>query len=300
MKRLLFAMATALLVTAAGCTKKSEKDIASHVIVIGLDGWGTWCMDKGEAPFIKEMMREGCYTLDKRTVLPSSSGPNWAAMMNGTPVEATGIISNSATPDFKPLLLTEHQAQPTFFHVLKQERPDAETGVICEWGDFLNYADTLCLDYALRIHEPEEFPDAVVEESVKYIVEKKPAICFIHIDALDHKGHAFGQGSPEYYAELPLVDERVHQIVEGVKKAGIYDDSIIILTSDHGHYGTGHGGTTMLEMETPFVIWGKGIKKNHEIKETVLEYDIAATVAKVFHLTVPQSWRGIPIDVFAE
>ena len=298
MKRLLFAMATALLVMAAGCTKKSEKDIASHVIVIGLDGWGTWCMETGEAPFIKAMMKEGCYTLDKRTVLPSSSGPNWAAMMNGTPVEATGIISNNATPDFKPLFLTEHNAQPTFFHVLKQERPEAETGVICEWGDFLNYADTLCLDYALRIHEPEEFPDAVVEESVKYIVEKKPVICFIHIDALDHKGHAFGQGSLEYYEELTLVDERVHQIVEGVKKAGIYDDSIIILTSDHGHYGTGHGGTTMLEMETPFVIWGKGVKKNHEIKETVLEYDIAATVAKVFHLTVPQSWRGIPIDVF--
>ena len=288
----------ALLVMAAGCTKKTETDIASHVIVIGLDGWGTWCMETGEAPFIKAMMKEGCYTLDKRTVLPSSSGPNWAAMMNGTPVEATGIISNSATPDFKPLILTEHNAQPTFFHVLKQERPEAETGVICEWGDFLNYTDTLCLDYALRIHEPEEFPDAVVEESLKYIVEKKPVLCFIHIDALDHKGHAHGQGSPEYYAELPLVDERVHQIVEGVKKAGIYDDSIIILTSDHGHYGTGHGGTTMLEMETPFVIWGKGVKKNHEIKETVLEYDIAATVAKVFHLNVPQSWRGIPMEVF--
>lgn len=298
MKKLFYAFATALLVMAAGCAKESEKDIASHVIVIGLDGWGTWCMETGEAPFIREMMKEGCYTLDKRTVLPSSSGPNWAAMMNGTPVEATGIISNNATPDFKPLLLTGHNAQPTFFHIMKQERPDAETGVICEWGDFLNYADTLCLDYALRIPEPEEFPDAVVEESVKYIVEKKPAICFIHIDALDHKGHAFGQGSPEYYEELPLVDERVRQIVEGVKKAGIYDDSIIMLTSDHGHYGTGHGGTTMLEMETPFVIWGKGIRKNHEIKETVLEYDIAATVAKVFHLTVPQSWRGIPMDVF--
>lgn len=33
-------MATALLVMAAGCTKKSEKDIASHVIVIGLDHKG--------------------------------------------------------------------------------------------------------------------------------------------------------------------------------------------------------------------------------------------------------------------
>ena len=302
MKRIIsatLALSALLSLGACDCKETAQTEpIASHVFLIGLDGWGSWCMETGECPFIREMMQEGSYTLNKRTVLPSSSGPNWAAMMNGTPVEATGIISNNATPDFKPLVLTEHNAQPTFFHQLKQVCPEAETGVICEWGDFLNYTDPACVDYQKKIHDPETFTEAVVEESVQYIQEKKPVLCFIHIDALDHKGHANGQGSPEYYAELPLVDGRVQRIVEGIKAAGIYEDSIIMLTSDHGHLGTGHGGTSMLEMETPFVIWGKGVKKNHEIKETVLEYDIAATVAKILNLPVPQSWRGIPMDVF--
>lgn len=302
MKRIIsatLALSALLSLGACDCKETAQTEpIASHVFLIGLDGWGSWCMETGECPFIREMMQEGSYTLNKRTVLPSSSGPNWAAMMNGTPVEATGIISNNATPDFKPLVLTEHNAQPTFFHQLKQVCPEAETGVICEWGDFLNYTDPACVDYQKKIHDPETFTEAVVEESVQYIQEKKPVLCFIHIDALDHKGHANGQGSPEYYAELPLVDSRVQRIVEGIKAAGIYEDSIILLTSDHGHLGTGHGGTSMLEMETPFVIWGKGVKKNHEIQETVLEYDIAATVAKILNLPVPQSWRGIPMDVF--
>jgi predicted AlkP superfamily pyrophosphatase or phosphodiesterase len=302
MKRIIsatLALSALLSLGACDCKETAQTEpIASHVFLIGLDGWGSWCMETGECPFIREMMQEGSYTLNKRTVLPSSSGPNWAAMMNGTPVEATGIISNNATPDFKPLVLTEHNAQPTFFHQLKQVCPEAETGVICEWGDFLNYTDPACVDFQKKIHDPETFTEAVVEESVQYIQEKKPVLCFIHIDALDHKGHANGQGSPEYYAELPLVDSRVQRIVEGIKAAGIYEDSIILLTSDHGHLGTGHGGTSMLEMETPFVIWGKGVKKNHEIQETVLEYDIAATVAKILNLPVPQSWRGIPMDVF--
>lgn len=302
MKRIIsatLALSALLSLGACDCKETAQTEpIASHVFLIGLDGWGSWCMETGECPFIREMMQEGSYTLNKRTVLPSSSGPNWAAMMNGTPVEATGIISNNATPDFKPLVLTEHNAQPTFFHQLKQVCPEAETGVICEWGDFLNYTDPACVDYQKKIHDPETFTEAVVEESVQYIQEKKPVLCFIHIDALDHKGHANGQGSPEYYAELPLVDSRVQRIVEGIKAAGIYEDSIIMLTSDHGHLGTGHGGTSMLEMETPFVIFGKGVKKNHEIQETVLEYDIAATVAKILNLPVPQSWRGIPMDVF--
>ena len=302
MKRIIsatLALSALLSLGACDCKETAQTEpIASHVFLIGLDGWGSWCMETGECPFIREMIQEGSYTLNKRTVLPSSSGPNWAAMMNGTPVEATGIISNNATPDFKPLVLTEHNAQPTFFHQLKQVCPEAETGVICEWGDFLNYTDPACVDYQKKIHDPETFTEAVVEESVQYIQEKKPVLCFIHIDALDHKGHANGQGSPEYYAELPLVDSRVQRIVEGIKAAGIYEDSIIMLTSDHGHLGTGHGGTSMLEMETPFVIFGKGVKKNHEIQETVLEYDIAATVAKILNLPVPQSWRGIPMDVF--
>ena len=299
MKKFLTVLSTILLL--AGCSGNSGnggKDIASHVIIIGLDGWGTWCMDKADIPFIREKMNEGSYTLYKRSVLPSDSGPNWAAMMNGTPAESSGILRNEPYPLCKPLALTEHNAQPTFFHLLKQARPDAETGVVTEWGDFLNYADTLCLDYYKHIFRPTQNPDAIVEESVRYIKDKKPVLCFIHIDALDHVGHTYGNGAPEYYAELPVVDDRVRRIVDGIKEVGIYDDSIIIVTSDHGHEGKSHGGRSQNEIETPFVIWGKGVRKNHEIKETFIQYDVAATVAKVFHLDTPQSWRGVPVDVF--
>lgn len=298
MKKLAFALMA--LLALASCSQKAaqKEDLASHVIIIGLDGWGTWSMPDAEIPFIREKMEEGSYTLYKRAVLPSISGANWAAMMNGTPVESSGITNNDPYPTFKPLYLTEHNAQPTFFYLLRQQRPELETGVVCEWGDFLNYADTLSLNYYKRIEDPETYPDAIVEESVAYIKEKKPALCFIHIDALDHMGHSFGKGSPEYYAELPKVDDRVRRIVEGLKEAGIYEDSIIMISSDHGHEGTGHGGHTLNEIETPFVIWGKGVKKNHEITETMIQYDVAATVAEVFHLDTPQSWRGVPIDVF--
>jgi len=296
MKKIILACVALLTVACTGTEKKA--DLTSHVIIIGLDGWGSWCMEKGEAPFIKEMMHEGSWTLNKRAVLPTISGANWAAMMNGTPVESSGITNNDPAPTFEPLFLTDHDAQPTIFHLLAEQRPNLETGVICEWGDFLNYADTLCLDFFQRIRQASEHPDAIVDASVKYIQAKKPALCFIHIDALDHMGHSYGQGSDEYYAELPLVDDRVRRIVEGVKAAGIYDESIIMVTSDHGHEGTSHGGSSQLEIQTPFVIWGKGIMKDHEIKETLIQYDIAATVAKIFNLEVPQSWRGKAMEVF--
>ena len=122
-KGFLFLMAALLVFGACQSKKESTKDIAGHVIIIGLDGWGTWSFEDGDTPFIKEKMKEGSWTLYKRTVRPSISGPNWAAMMNGTPVEVSGITGNEKEPTFKPLVQTEHKAQPTFFHLMRLERP---------------------------------------------------------------------------------------------------------------------------------------------------------------------------------
>ena len=292
MKKILV-LAAALLVAASLQAKK--KDIARHVIIIGVDGWGSWCMEKADVPFIREKMQEGCYTLSKRTVRPTVSGPNWAATLNGTPAESSGIADNKPGPIFKPVFLTEHGAQPTLFHVLKQERPAAKTGVIAEWAFVLNYCDTLCVDYEKGVDNK-----TVVEESARYIKEAKPELLFIHIDAVDHAGHAYGVGAPEYYACMTHVDGQIARIVEAVKEAGFYDDCIFILTSDHGHNGRGHGGDSITETETPFVIWGKNVKHGHEITETMIQYDVAATAAKIFHLATPQSWRGVPMDVFTK
>ena len=62
MKRMLFALAAVLATVSAcqsGSEKKVQRDIAGHVIVIGLDGWGTWSFEKGDTPFIREKMQEG-------------------------------------------------------------------------------------------------------------------------------------------------------------------------------------------------------------------------------------------------
>ena len=61
MKRMLFALAAVLATVSAcqsGSEKKAQSDIAGHVIVIGLDGWGTWSFEKGDTPFIREKMPE--------------------------------------------------------------------------------------------------------------------------------------------------------------------------------------------------------------------------------------------------
>lgn len=61
---------------------------------------------------------------------------------------------------------------------------------------------------------------------------------------------------------MEQLDGYIARIVEVVKKAGMYDEAIFIITSDHGGIEKGHGGIAPEEINTPFVIFGKGIKKD--------------------------------------
>ena len=67
MKKIFLTMAALLTMGAALYVTTScnggQKAVAKHVIIIGLDGWGSYSMDSAQAPNIRQYMAEGCYTL---------------------------------------------------------------------------------------------------------------------------------------------------------------------------------------------------------------------------------------------
>lgn len=101
----------------------------------------------------------------------------------------------------------------------------------------------------------------------KYIKENKPSLVAICFDNPDHVGHKEGHDTPAYYSKLEELDGYIARIVAAVKEAGMYDDTIFIITSDHGGIKKGHGGKTMAEMQTPFIIAGKNIKKPENFRK---------------------------------
>jgi len=83
--------------------------------------------------------------------------------------------------------------------------------------------------------------------------------------------------------------------MEATKEAGIYDDTIFVLTSDHGGIDKGHGGMTLEEMLTPFIVYGKGVKPGFEMTDAMMQYDVPATIAYILGLETPQVWVGRPM-----
>lgn len=95
-----FACLIICLLTIAPNCHAGSKWKAKHVVLIGLDGWGAYSVEKANIPHIKQLMNDGSYTLTKRSVLPSSSAVNWASMFMGAGPELHGYTTwNSSTPD---------------------------------------------------------------------------------------------------------------------------------------------------------------------------------------------------------
>lgn len=269
---------------------------AKHVVLIGLDGWGAYSVSKAEIPNIRKMMNEGCYTLKKRSALPSSSAINWASMFMGAGPELHGYTQwGSKVPELPSREVTENGIFPTIFYLLHKARPEAEIGCLYEWEGIKYLVDTLALDYHAQAPDYNKHPEALCGMAEKYIKEKTPVLLAVCFDNPDHVGHAAGHDTPEYYAKLNELDTYVARIVQAVKDAGMFDNTIFIITADHGGINKGHGGKTMQEMETPFIICGKNVKKGGEFSESMMQYDVASTIAYIFGLKQPQVWIGRPM-----
>ena len=274
-------------------TKTNKKQIAEHVIYIGLDGWGSYSVDKAEMPNVKALMAEGCWTLQKRAVLPSSSGVNWASMFMGACPELHGYTTwDSSKHEIPERVILKNNIFPTMFQLLRDAQPEAEIGCIYEWDGIKYVIDTLSTSYHEMVHPEKIYTDEMAKMSVKYIKEKKPVLGAFIFDNPDHVGHDTGHDTQEYYVNLKVLDGYIGEIIQATKDAGIYENCIFIVTSDHGGINKGHGGKTLEEINTPFIIAGKGIKKGGEFQESMMQFDCAPTVLQIFDLESPQVWTG--------
>ncbi|MEG1544922.1 MAG: alkaline phosphatase [Tannerellaceae bacterium] len=295
MKTSKFVLALTLILLCANMLNAADWK-AKHVVMIGLDGWGAYSIEKANMPNVKKLMADGAYTLKKRSVLPSSSAVNWASMYMGAGPELHGYTEwGSQTPELTSRVVDQDGIFPTLFGLLRRSAPKAEIGCIYEWGGIRYVVDTLALNYDKHVSEASKEPQATVRYAVDYIKKAKPTLVNIVWDEPDHVGHGEGHDTPAYYAKLTVLDGYIGQVIEAVKEAGMLDETIFIVTADHGGINKGHGGKTMQEMETAFIISGKGVKKGYHFQESMMQFDVASTLAYIFDLEQPQVWIGRPM-----
>lgn len=287
------------LMALASCQKKAPE----HLVFIGLDGMSAETFQQADMPFIKSLLPESSYTVKKRSVLPSSSAVNWASMWMGAGPELHGYTTwGSKTPDLPSRKLNKNGIFPTVFGLIRDANPDFEMGCLYDWPTIKCLVDSTAFNVCASA-DFGEMADIVslTKFAADYLYEKQPNVAVVVYDCPDHVGHAIGWGTPEYYDDLTKLDKGVEELFAAVERAGYKDKTVFIITADHGGIGRGHGNKSMSEMETPFIILGPGIKKGYCFDDvSMMQFDIAATIATMYNVEQPQVWIGRPVTSIFE
>ena len=301
MKQLLFA---ALVCAASFSQAAAQENVANdnpikHVLILGWDGYGSAYVNWDEVPTLKMMKENGAWTLKTRCVLPSVSAINWATILMGAGSELHGYRTwGSAKPDIPSRVLTDKGKFPDIFSVVHQQRPDALTASTYTWDNIKNLHELPDAEHTKFIQKaqvsptPQEY-QKLVDTTIGYMKEKS-VLTFVYFTDPDAEGHKYGWGSEEYHKKVAELDGYVGQIIKYLQDNDRLKDTVVFLVSDHGGTGKGHGHDTLQDMETPFIVFGAGVKPG-EIKDVIVNYDTAATVAWILQLKAPDCWRGKPV-----
>jgi predicted AlkP superfamily pyrophosphatase or phosphodiesterase len=126
-------------------------------------------------------------------------------------------------------------------------------------------------------------------------MRQKPNLCFIHFADPDVAGHKFGWGSPEQLKAFAKTDAALGVVLKAIRKAGIADESVVIVSADHGGHGKGHGTRSLDDMHIPWIAWGKGVKKGFTITAPITTFDTTATALWLLNVRCPASMDGQPV-----
>ena len=260
-----------------------------YVVVIGVDGAGAFFQNT-DTPNIDAIFENGAITYDCLTANPTISAQCWGSLLHGVVPSVHGLTNSIAGSTPYP---TDSKF-PSFFRVIRENNTNALLASFSHW----NAINVGIIEDGIDVHKVGGLSDAALTaEILKYLADNIPTAMFVQFDEADGAGHSSGYGTATQLAKITEIDGYIGQIYDAYKALGILDDTLFIVTSDHGGSGTSHGGLTDAEKYVMFAAAGKTVE-NGEIQDIEIR-DTAAIVLHALGYTAPETWTArVPSGLF--
>ncbi len=221
--------------------------------------------------FVEEVAPDGDATTTSTTSAPTS--PSVTARPEPedrvTPAEGSGLVSvrtdamvDSFDRDKGPALY--------YLHLMVPHQP------------FNRYADGT--EY--RVHDP--YGEGLPDEDSKVIFSWSP-----WVSAVSEQRHLL---------QVQYGDQLVGQVLDGLREAGLYDDSLVIVASDHGISFEARTEGRYVEPSTtdalayaPLLVKAPGQTEGTVDDSNVMSYDVLPTIADILGLDVAWEIDGAPV-----
>jgi hypothetical protein len=251
-----------------------------RVLIISVDGLNPDAISLAPMRTLIGLMQQGAYTFTAQTINPSVTLPSHASMLTGLCPKKHGVDWNNYQPEkgfargtdiFD--LASKAGLQTVMFagkEKLKQISESIDSITI------INDSDTVITDTILA-NFPEEF-----------------GVMLIHFPTVDSMGHEHGWLSSEQLNVARRADQSIARLLAELDARGLSDETLVIITADHGGHDTQHGSTLLEDMTIPWMIKGPGVVPGH-LGTAVHTTDTAATAAWALGLPLPAEWDGLPV-----
>jgi predicted AlkP superfamily pyrophosphatase or phosphodiesterase len=265
---------------------------ADHVFIISIDGGKPAVIAQSDMPVLRQLAGEGACTWAARTIYPSVTLPSHTSMLTGVGPDKHHVRWNTWRPR-KGVV-----GVPTIFAEAKTA--GFSTAMFVGKEKFRHLVLPGTVDQfefgPAEPHKPSTVTSRIVAQGAAgYILEHKPNLCFIHFTDPDNTGHKYGWGSAHQIKAFNEVDAALAEIVKAIEAAGISQESVLIITADHGGHGKTHGGKKPEDMLIPWIAWGKNVRRGFTITGPVMTCDTAATALWLLGVPVPKAFDGNPV-----
>ncbi len=246
---------------------KTEK----KAIIIGYDGCraDALTLANGKDSGIRKMLDNGAslnlvycggVNYPEVNTQDTSTAPGWCSILTGEWADKTGITGNGITKamEYKTLLTS-----------LTEDEKIGSAAFVTSWdGHFstdnatYNLEKAYCEENGLDVDFTLCSSDTSSANAVIRNLKDKDCSDFIFAiyEGTDHAGHGFGfsTNNPIYKVGFRINDVLCYRTLCAIEERETYssEDWLIIITSDHGGFGTSHGDESIQERMT-FIVTNK-------------------------------------------
>lgn len=258
-----------------------------RVVIISEDGMRPELIyqQQQKMPWHEQLYRNGSYSWKARTIRTASTLPSHASMLSGVDVNLHGLTWNN----WRPTKGFIHV--PTIFNAAEERGMKTAAFV----GKF-KLRHILPAGSVGVFERPGYYCKKVSDEAARYIEKEKPVLTFVHFSDPDEAGHSAGWMSESQKHAALAADACLGTIYKALDRAGMLEDTLVIVSADHGGHNHNHSGALASDREIPWIASGPHVRKGYHIHSLVSTMDTAATALMVLGLQPLTKLAGKPVS----
>lgn len=264
-----------------------------RVLIVSIDGLRPDLALRAATPNLHHLAESGSFSFWARTTPLAITLPSHTSMLTGVIPRKHEIEWNRDLPLREPI----YPNFPTLMEVAKKH--GYTTAMAAGKSKFGILAKPGTLDWQWIAATSTSQDEDVAEQAVRIIREHQPQVMFVHLPSVDNVGHARGWGSAEQLATIGQADACLGRLLAALDELKLTEQTVIILTADHGGAGRTHGPDDPRSRHIPWIVAGPGVRKNLDLTTyadlTINTEDTFATASYVLKIPLAKNIDGKPI-----